>query len=106
MPCSGSGVLRRNPDAKYRITPEYVKNLVEVQRDILQNYSRMVKPEGELIYVTCSLFPLENETQIHSFLESNKEFQFVEDQHLWPSEFGYDGFYMARLKRLKSKLPG
>jgi 16S rRNA (cytosine967-C5)-methyltransferase len=104
VPCSGSGVLRRNPDAKYRITPEYVKNLVEVQRDILQNYSRMVKPEGELIYVTCSLFPVENETQIHSFLESNKDFQFVEDQHLWPSEFGFDGFYMARLKRLKTKL--
>ena len=101
VPCSGSGVIRRNPDAKYRITPDYVKNLVTVQQEILQNYSRMVKPGGDLVYVTCSLFPIENEGQIQTFLHSNPSFKFVEDKHLWPSEFGYDGFYMAKLRRIE-----
>jgi 16S rRNA (cytosine967-C5)-methyltransferase len=100
VPCSGSGVLRRNPDAKYRITPDYVENLIRTQSEILNNYCRMVRVGGELIYVTCSIFPKENEDQINSFVHAHPGFQFIEDQHLWPSEFGYDGFYMARLKRI------
>ncbi|MBP9744781.1 MAG: RsmB/NOP family class I SAM-dependent RNA methyltransferase, partial [Saprospiraceae bacterium] len=100
VPCSGSGVLRRNPDAKYRITPEYIADLKLKQEHILQSYSRMVKIGGEMVYVTCSLFPEENEDQIQLFLKANPTFQLVEEKHLWPSEFGYDGFYMAKLTRV------
>lgn len=100
VPCSGSGVLRRNPDAKYRITPEYIADLKLKQEHILQSYSRMVKIGGEMVYVTCSLFPEENEDQIQLFLKANPTFQLVEEKHLWPSEFGYDGFYMAKMTRV------
>lgn len=60
----------------------------------------MVKIGGEMVYVTCSLFPEENEDQIQLFLKANPTFQLVEEKHLWPSEFGYDGFYMAKLTRV------
>lgn len=99
VPCSGSGVLRRNPDAKYRITPDYIGQLVNKQKDILSAYSYMVKPGGALFYVTCSLFPAENEIQVQNFLMEHQGFELLEDRHLWPSECGYDGFYMAKIKR-------
>ena len=99
VPCSGSGVLRRNPDAKYRITPDYIGQLVNKQKDILSAYNSMVKPGGALFYVTCSLFPEENEIQVQNFLMEHQGFELLEDRHLWPSECGYDGFYMAKIKR-------
>ncbi|HNT22135.1 MAG TPA: RsmB/NOP family class I SAM-dependent RNA methyltransferase [Saprospiraceae bacterium] len=99
VPCSGSGVLRRNPDAKYRITPDYIAQLVAKQKDILASYCKMVMPGGLLFYVTCSLFPEENEIQVHNFLTEHEGFELIEDRHLWPSECGYDSFYMAKIKR-------
>ncbi|MEP7266999.1 MAG: RsmB/NOP family class I SAM-dependent RNA methyltransferase [Saprospiraceae bacterium] len=99
VPCSGSGVLRRNPDAKYRMTNTYIKDLMLKQAQILDSFCKMVKSGGELIYATCSLFPDENENQVKKFLEKHPEFSFIEETHLWPSEFGYDGFYMARMKK-------
>ena len=69
VPCTGSGVLKRNPDAKYRITRSYLNELIEKQMNILSMYSKMVKPGGILVYSTCSIFREENQNQIQSFLD-------------------------------------
>lgn len=98
-PCSGLGVLKRNPDAKWKLQPEFLDKLVSTQREILGNYSKMVKKGGKLIYVTCSILPSENENQIAWFLASKEGEDFaVETQKtIYPSESGFDGFFMARL---------
>lgn len=100
-PCSGLGVLKRNPDAKWKLQPEFIKKLVETQREILVNYSKIVKKEGKLIYVTCSILPEENEKQITWFLASKEgqAFQLESQKTIFPSESGFDGFYMARLAK-------
>ncbi len=98
-PCSGLGVLRRNPDAKWKLQPEFLERIKGVQAEILTNYSKMVKPGGKLVYATCSVLPSENQEQVKNFLESNKEFTFVKDEKILASESGYDGFYMAMLER-------
>lgn len=100
VPCSGLGVLRRNPDAKWKLTEEHIDNVRETQAEILQFYSRMVKKGGTLVYATCSILPSEDEKQVARFLEETKGFEFEEDRRTWPSE-GFDGFYMARFKRVK-----
>jgi len=100
-PCTGLGVLRRNPDSKWKLKPEFLNDIQNTQQEILQSYSRMVKPGGLLLYATCSILPSENEHQIAKFLtsENGKSFELVEEQTLYPSETGFDGFYMALLKR-------
>lgn len=100
-PCSGLGVLRRNPDSKWRIDPEYLETIKSTQQEILQSYSRMVKPEGQLVYATCSILPSENSEQVKKFLasEAGKEFTLVKDEKISASESGYDGFYMALLQK-------
>jgi 16S rRNA (cytosine967-C5)-methyltransferase len=98
VPCSGLGVLKRNPDAKWKLTPEFIEKVKEVQQHILQDYSTMLKPGGMLVYSTCSLLPSENEKQVHKFLNANTNFTLVKEKHIWPSE-GYDGFYMALIKK-------
>lgn len=100
-PCSGTGVLRRTPDGKWRDSTAYIKELREIQADILKRYSQMVKPGGLLVYSTCSILPSENSTQVKIFLSMNPEFTLVEDKQLLPS-MGYDGFYMAKMRRAKS----
>ncbi|MBK7844199.1 MAG: hypothetical protein IPJ71_10965 [Bdellovibrionales bacterium] len=57
VPCSGSGVIRRNPDSKWKMKEEECNRLIHVQRDILTNYVSMVKPGGKFVYATCSVFP-------------------------------------------------
>ncbi|MDC8003614.1 methyltransferase domain-containing protein [Aureisphaera galaxeae] len=100
-PCSGLGVLRRNPDTKWKLQPEFLKEIRQTQSDILDSYSRMVKPGGQLVYATCSILPSENQEQIKSFLtrETGKEFILEKEETLWPSKTGYDGFYMALLTK-------
>ena len=100
-PCSGLGVLRRNPDAKWKLNPDFIDRVVLEQQQILTQYAHMVKPGGKLIYVTCSILPQENEEQVAAFKETEigKEFILEKDQHLWPAVKGFDGFYMARLLR-------
>jgi 16S rRNA (cytosine967-C5)-methyltransferase len=61
----------------------------------------MVKPGGKLVYATCSVLPSENQDQVTTFLETNKEFKFISDKKILSSESGYDGFYMALLERKK-----
>lgn len=100
-PCSGLGVLRRNPDAKWKLEPEFLDRIKNTQTEILSSYSKMVKPGGQLVYATCSILPSENQEQVDKFLtsEEGKEFTFVKDKKVLAHESGFDGFYMALLKR-------
>lgn len=99
VPCSGTGVLRRNPDAKWKLTPEFITNVKVKQKEILETYSRICGKEGATIYATCSILPSENEIQVKSFLHVNSNFILQEARHLLPSREGFDGFYMAKLIR-------
>ena len=101
-PCSGLGVLRRNPDAKWKLEPEFLDRIRKTQEDVLNRYSKMVKPGGKMVYATCSVLPSENQNQVDKFLtsDSGKDFKFVKDKKILASEFGYDGFYMALLERI------
>jgi len=98
VPCSGIGVLRRNPDAKWKLSEEEINRLQILQAEILRSHSRMVKPGGKLVYATCSLLPGENERQIQSFLaEFGDAWELEEEIKLRPDTDGTDGFYAARL---------
>lgn len=100
-PCSGLGVLRRNPDAKWKLVPEFIETIKKTQQELLQQYSRMVKPAGQLVYATCSVLPSENREQVDKFLtsDSGKDFTFVKDKKILAHQSGYDGFYMALLEK-------
>jgi 16S rRNA (cytosine967-C5)-methyltransferase len=100
VPCSGLGVLKRNPDAKWKLTEEQIESIGKQQEEILDAYCRMVRPGGYLVYATCSILPSENERRIDSFLQRfGNMFERVDEKRLWPSD-GFDGFYMCRLRRL------
>lgn len=100
-PCSGLGVLRRNPDAKWKLQPAFIEDIKITQQQILQQYSRMVKPGGQLVYATCSILPSENQNQVKTFLasENGKDFTFVKDEKVLAHKSGFDGFYMALLQK-------
>ncbi len=100
VPCSGLGVLKRNPDAKWKLSPAFLSNVRELQRHILADYAGILKPGGLLVYSTCSILPSENEEQVKNFLTKNQgKFDFLEEKHCWPSN-GFDGFYMALLRKI------
>ena len=98
-PCSGLGVLRRNPDTKWKLTPEFLQEIRQTQAQLLAQYSLLVKEGGNLVYATCSILPSENEQQVQHFLasEAGERFTLVE-QHKISATQGYDGFYMAALR--------
>jgi len=99
VPCSGLGVLKRNPDAKWKLSPEFIENVKELQQHILQDYCSMLKKDGLMVYSTCSVLPSENERQVEKFLAANSDkYEMVDQKHIWPSE-GFDGFYMALLRK-------
>jgi 16S rRNA (cytosine967-C5)-methyltransferase len=116
-PCSGLGTLRRNPDLKWRQTPEAVTELTRKQADILASAARLVKPGGRLVYATCSILVEENEGIVDAFLAAHPEFHRLsatevlakqgialdcgEDLRLLPQLHGTDGFYAAVLERSK-----
>ncbi|MFL0093295.1 RsmB/NOP family class I SAM-dependent RNA methyltransferase [Tenacibaculum maritimum] len=102
-PCSGLGVLRRNPDSKWKLEPEFIDRIRTTQQEVLQQYSKMVKPAGKMVYATCSVLPSENQKQIEFFLASDagKDFSFIKDEKILASTSGFDGFYMALLERKK-----
>ena len=101
VPCSGLGVLRRNPDTKWKFKPEELDRLRALQADIIRRYSRMTKPGGKLVYATCSILPSENEKQVQSFLaEAGAQWQLDTELTLRPDRDGTDGFYAARLVRV------
>jgi len=98
-PCSGIGVLKRNPDSKWKLEPGFLDRIRKTQASILDQYASMVKPGGKLVYATCSILPSENEKQVKGFLKKHPEFAFVRENKVSPSASGFDGFYMALLER-------
>lgn len=114
-PCSGLGTLRRNPDLKWRQSPEALAELTTKQAAILASAARLVKPGGRLVYATCSLLPEENEAIVAAFLAANEAFVPVsaeevlakqgitiacgEQLHLTPAGHDTDGFFAAVLER-------
>ena len=98
-PCSGIGVLKRNPDSKWKLEPDFLDRIRKTQASILDQYASMVKPGGKLVYATCSILPSENEQQVKGFLKKHPEFAFVRENKVSPSASGFDGFYMALLER-------
>ena len=101
VPCSGLGVLRRNPDAKWRLKPEEIKRLQELQATILNEYTLVLKPGGRLVYATCSILPSENEKQIEAFMKRQPNMWRLEKEIKFePGHNGYDGFYAAALTKL------
>jgi len=114
-PCSGLGTLRRNPDLKWRQTPESVAELAPKQLSILTSAARLVKRGGRLVYATCSILEAENESVVSQFLEAHPEFVLVSARDvlaeqridldtgdylsLWPHRHATDGFFAAVLER-------
>ncbi len=97
-PCSGLGVLKRNPDSKWKIDEDFINRIKTEQENILQNYPKILKKGGKMVYATCSILPSENGEQVRKFLAENTEFALVKEENIMPSD-GYDGFYMALIER-------
>src|SRR6185369_3433163 len=89
-PCTGTGTWRRNPDAKWKLSPEDLTELAEIQRNILDSAWRLVKPGGRLIYATCSLLAEENEAQVEAFLSEHADFRLVPAGEVWREVIGTD----------------
>ncbi|WP_110187286.1 RsmB/NOP family class I SAM-dependent RNA methyltransferase [Pokkaliibacter plantistimulans] len=115
-PCSGTGTLRRNPDLKWRLTPESLERLQATQQRILAAASQLVKSGGEMVYATCSLLASENQQQVQAFMDAHPEFSLVPVQsrlqqlgiklkttspwlQLLPSQHGCDGLFVAILRK-------
>jgi 16S rRNA (cytosine967-C5)-methyltransferase len=99
-PCSGLGVLRRNPDAKWKLSPAFIEQVRETQLRILNEYALICRPGARMVYATCSILPEENERQIARFLDlRGRQFTLLRERHLRPQDAGFDGFYMALLER-------
>ncbi len=113
-PCSGLGTLRRNPDARWRVRPADPARLAELQRALLHRAARVLRPDGVLVYSTCTLLPEENEAVVEGFLrefpqftltsplEAPEEVQALMDAsgylRCWPHRHDTDGFFAARLE--------
>ena len=104
-PCTGLGVLRRNPDSKWKMQPEFLEKITKTQQEILRNYSKIVKPGGKMVYATCSILPQENNDQVKSFLssEEGKDFSLAKEKKIYASKSGFDGFYMALFDKKSSE---
>ena len=96
VPCSGTGVIKRNPDTKWKLNENRLNELIEIQKTLLNDYASMLKKNGRLIYSTCSIFKSENSDQVENFLKTHPEFEFIKEKTILPSQ-GYDGFYMCEL---------
>ena len=120
-PCTGTGVWRRRPDSKWRLSEKALTDRIEDQRKVLVNASQYVKPGGRIAYVTCSLLPEENADQITWFLSQNAGFTPVSALETWrarlpgvaepayandrgdilltPATTQTDGFFLALMER-------
>lgn len=100
-PCTGLGVIRRNPDTKWKLQPEFLEKITKTQQEILRSYSKILKPGGKMVYATCSILPQENLDQVKSFLSSEEgaDFSIISDKKIYASKSGFDGFYMALLEK-------
>jgi 16S rRNA (cytosine967-C5)-methyltransferase len=122
-PCTGTGTWRRNPDARSRLVPEDLAELVAKQGSILDRAARLVKAAGLLVYATCSLLPEENEAQIMRFCDRHASYTIVPLAEAWgavapgpppcdgpflsltPARHGTDGFFAAVLRRSMTETP-
>ena len=98
-PCSGLGVLKRNPDSKWKLDQDFIDRITKEQEEILQNYCNVVRKGGKMVYATCSILPAENEKQVEKFLANNDEFTLLNQETLLPNETGNDGFFIAVMER-------
>lgn len=98
VPCSNTGVLRRRPDARWRFDPERLRQLTELQHEILDAAAPKLAPHGLLVYSTCSLEPEENRNQIESWLADHPQFELDAIRESLPPESGMDGAFAARIK--------
>ncbi|MBO6895639.1 MAG: RsmB/NOP family class I SAM-dependent RNA methyltransferase [Roseibium sp.] len=120
-PCTGTGVWRRRPDSKWRLSEKALADRIEDQRHVLEQASRYVKPGGRIVYVTCSILPSENQHQASWFLENHPDFQSVSALEQWkkmlpgqntpsyvsdrgdilltPNSTSTDGFFVALFER-------
>ncbi len=101
LPCSGLGVLGRKTDIRYKISREQEKELVELQRQILDTVHQYVKPGGTLVYSTCTIDKMENEDNVRWFADKYRDFVLKEERQLLPGQLGGDGFFLARFIREK-----
>jgi len=101
VPCTGTGVIRRNPDIMHRITEESLRELLVLQSDILRHSALIAKVGSMVVYTTCSILPEEGRDQITSFLSSEigKKFTLEHEWITMPGDNDGDGFYVARLQR-------
>jgi 16S rRNA (cytosine967-C5)-methyltransferase len=97
VPCTGLGVLRRNPDSKWKLSLARIGELQKIQDDILESYAKMLKKGGVMVYSTCSIARSENQEAVARFLARNQAFRLEKELLLEPTSGGGDGFYAARL---------
>lgn len=101
VPCSGLGTLRRSPNIKWHLTPDFIAEIKTTQQYILEHYTKMCKIGGNMVYATCSILPSENELQVQAFLKADygQGFRLIQDKSILPQDGVGDGFYMALLER-------
>lgn len=99
VPCTGFGVIRKKPDIKWTRNIEDINEIVNIQHKILDNCSRYLKPNGILVYSTCTVLNRENGEQVRIFLDEHKDFELLEEINLYPHVDGTDGFYIAKLRK-------
>ena len=98
VPCSNTGVIRKNPDVRWRFSTKDLASLVELQARICAGAAPLVRPGGRLVYSTCSIEPEENEDNVAAFLAAHPDFELVDQQQLLPAA-GNDGAFAALLRR-------
>ena len=100
VPCSGMGVIRKKPDIRYR-DPKDIAQIPQLQREILKNISRGVRPGGAIAYSTCTWRPAENRGVVDAFLAEYEDFSIEKERTFWPDLDGTDGFYLCLMRRKK-----
>lgn len=98
VPCSGTGVIKRNPDTKWKLQLEHLDRVRKIQADIIEDYSKMLKVGGRMVYATCSVLRSENEDQVDRFLQNHPEYDLISAERVNPSSWS-DGFFMALLEK-------
>lgn len=97
-PCSGLGTLARHADARWRIQPDTIAELVNQQQRLLERLAPLLQPAGRLVYATCTVHPQENGEVVNAFLASHPSWRLLHQQQWWPAPQAGDGFYAAVLE--------
>lgn len=100
VPCSGTGTLRRNPDLKWKFSPQMLEHLVKEQRNIFKDALSYLSPKGKIIYATCSILPQENEEQLEYFQKTHGLELYSKPFRSLPVESGWDGFFGATFRKV------